>query len=93
LKGHAPLTEQAPEPLVADVVDPLGNQEPGQLGQAPGRERQVMIDRTRQRDLLDLAPLGQGEAVRPATGIARVQGVEPIQVAGCAARYGPDRGW
>ena len=37
-----------------------------------------MIDRTRQGDLLDLAPLGWGG--RPAAGIAWVQGVEPVQV-------------
>ena len=30
--------------------------------------------------LLDLAPLGQGEGGRPATGIARIQRVEPVQV-------------
>jgi hypothetical protein len=29
-----------------------------------------MIDRMRQRNLFDLAPLGQGESGRPATGIA-----------------------
>jgi hypothetical protein len=48
--------------------------------QAPGREGQVMVDRARQRDLLDLAPLGQGEGGRPPTGIAWVQGVEPVEV-------------
>jgi len=54
-KGHALLSEQDPKALVADVVDhPLGDQEVGQLGQAPGRERQVMIGRTGQRELLDL---------------------------------------
>ena len=39
-----------------------------------------MIDRTRQGDLLDLAPLGQGEGGWAAAGIAWVQGVEPVQV-------------
>jgi len=40
LKGHALLAEQEPEALVADVVDhPLGDQEVGQLGQRPSRER------------------------------------------------------
>jgi len=73
--------EQDPQALVADVVDhPLGNQDLGQLGQAPGRERQVMIHRPRQRDLLDLASLRQGEGGWAPTGIARVERVEPIQV-------------
>jgi hypothetical protein len=46
LKGHALLAEQEPQALVADVVDhPLSDQELGQLGQTPGRERQVMVDR------------------------------------------------
>ena len=36
---------------MADVVDhPLGDQEVGQLGQAPGRERQVVVGRSGQRD-------------------------------------------
>jgi len=43
-KRHAFLAEQEPEALVADVVDhPLSDQEVGQLGQAPGGERQVMV--------------------------------------------------
>ena len=51
--------EQDAQALVADVVDhPLGDQEVGQFGQAPGRERQVVLGRFRLRDLLDLAPLG-----------------------------------
>ncbi|KRA46028.1 hypothetical protein ASD97_38100 [Streptomyces sp. Root63] len=38
------LAEQDPKALVADVVDhPLGDQEVGQLGQAPGRERQAVL--------------------------------------------------
>jgi len=60
LKGDALGAEQDPQALVADVVDhPLGHQEVGQLGQAPGGKRQVMLDRLRFRDLLDLAALRQ----------------------------------
>ena len=56
-KRDALLAEQRPQALVADVVDhPLGDQEVGQLRQAPGRERQVVIGRPGQRDLLDLPP-------------------------------------
>jgi len=39
-----------------------------------------MVDRPGQGELLDLAPLGQGEGGWAAAGIARVQGVEPVQV-------------
>jgi hypothetical protein len=71
LKGHALLVEQGPEALVADVLDhPLGDQEVGQLVQAPGGERQAMVLWTRQRDLLDLPALGQGEGGGPATAVA-----------------------
>jgi hypothetical protein len=81
LQGHALLAEQEPQALVADVVDhPLSDQELGQLRQRPGRERQVMVDGPGQGDLLDLAPLGQGEGRRTATAVARIQGVEPVQV-------------
>ena len=46
MKGDAFLAEQDAEPLVADVVDhPLGHQEVGQLGQAPGGERQAVVGR------------------------------------------------
>jgi hypothetical protein len=62
VKGHALLVEQGPEALVAEVLDhPLGDQEVGQLGQAPAGERQAMVLWTRQRDLLDLPALGEGE--------------------------------
>src|SRR5512144_829343 len=41
-KGDALLAEEKAQALVADVVDhPLGDEEVGQLGQTPGRERQV----------------------------------------------------
>jgi hypothetical protein len=43
---------------VADVVDhPLGHQEIGQLGQAPGGKRQVVLGRPGLGELLDLPPL------------------------------------
>jgi hypothetical protein len=59
LKGDALLAEQDPKALVADVVDhPLGDQEVGQFGQAPGREGQAVLGRLGLGDLLDLAPLG-----------------------------------
>ena len=67
MKGDALLAEQDAQALVADVVDhPLGDQEVGQLGQAPGRERQAVLDRLGLGDLLDLPALGQGERLRPA---------------------------
>jgi hypothetical protein len=66
---------------MADVVDhPLGDQEVGQLGQAPGGERQVMVLGTRQGELLDRSALGQGEGRRAATAVARIERVEPVQV-------------
>ena len=47
---------------MADVVDhPLGDEEFGQLGQAPGGKTQVVIDRAGQGDLLDLPALRLGE--------------------------------
>ena len=81
LKRHALLSEQNPQALMADVVDhPLSDEEVRQLGQAPRRERQVVILRSSQRDLLDLAALRQGERRRPATGVLRVQRVEAVIV-------------
>jgi hypothetical protein len=44
LKGDALGAEQDPQALVADVVD---HQEIRQLGQAPGRKRQVVLSRRR----------------------------------------------
>ena len=73
LKGDALLAEQRAQALVADVVDhPLGDEELGQLGQAPRRERQVVVHRPRQGELLDLLALGQRELRRPSTGVLRV---------------------
>jgi hypothetical protein len=46
LKADALGAELDPQALVADVVDhPLGHQEIGQLGQAPGGKRQVILRR------------------------------------------------
>jgi len=53
LKRDALLAEYEAQAFVADVVDhPLSHQELGQLGQAPGRKGQVVVDRTAQGDLL-----------------------------------------
>jgi hypothetical protein len=44
LKRHSLLVEQGPQALVAgDRRPPLGDQELRQLGQAPGRERQLVV--------------------------------------------------
>lgn len=81
LKGDAFLAEQDMQALVADVVDhPLGDEEVRQLGQTPGRERQVVLGRFGLRDLLDLAPLRQGEGLRPTALVLRIQGVEAVSV-------------
>ena len=66
---------------MADVVDhPLSDQELCQLGQAPGREGQVVVLRAGQGDLLDRLALGEGELRRSAAGVLRGQGVEPVGV-------------
>jgi hypothetical protein len=66
---------------VADVVDhPLGDQELGQLGQAPGRERQTVVNRSRQSDLFYLLTLGEAERGRPAAGVPRVKGLKAVLV-------------
>jgi len=81
LKGDAFLAEQDAQALVADVVDhPLGDQEVGELGQTPGRERQIVLGRPGLRDLGDLPSLGQGERPGPAAPVLRVQRVEAIGV-------------
>ena len=60
LKGHLLLSEQDPQALMADVVDhPLGDEELGQLGQAPGRKRQTVIGRAGQSDLVNLLRCGR----------------------------------
>ena len=81
LKGDTLLAQQRAQPLMADVLDhPLGDQEVGQLRQAPRRERQVVVGRARQRDPLHLLALGQRERRRAPTPIARVQRVKAIRV-------------
>jgi hypothetical protein len=81
LKGDAFLAEQDAQALVADVVDhPLGDQEVGQLDQAPGREGQAVLGRLGLRDLLDLPTFGQGEGLRPAAPVLRVKGFEAVGV-------------
>ena len=79
LKGHLLLSEQDPQALMADVVDhPLGDEELGQLGQAPGRKRQTVIGRAGQGDLLNLLALRQGEG-----------GGRPRRTSGTATRSRP----
>jgi hypothetical protein len=81
LKRHALLAEQAPQALMADVVDhPLGDQEIGQLGQAPGRKRQAVLGRLGLGDFLDLPALGQGERLRPTASVLRVERIEAVGV-------------
>jgi hypothetical protein len=66
---------------MADVVDhPLSDQEVSQLAERPGREGQVVILRAGQRDLLDRLSLRKREGRRPATGVLRVQRIEPVVV-------------
>jgi hypothetical protein len=81
LKGDTLLTEEHAQTLVADVVDhPLGDEELGQLGQAPGGKGQVVVDRPAQRDLLDLPALGQGELRWSAPRVLGGQRIESIGV-------------
>ncbi len=81
MKADALLAEQDPQALVADVIDhPLGHQELGQLGQAPGGERQVVLGRAGLGELLDLPPLAQRELRRVAALVLRVQRLEPVGI-------------
>jgi len=81
LKRDVLLAEQDPQALMADVVDhPLGDQEVGQLGQAPGRERQAVLGRLGLGDLLDLPAFRQGERLRAATLVLRVERIEAVGV-------------
>ncbi len=81
LKGHALLAQQRAQPLVADVLDhPLINQVVAQLGEAPGRERQVVVRGPGERDPLDLVALLVGELRRPPTPVTRIQRLEPVDV-------------
>ncbi len=53
--------------LATDVVDhSLGDQEPGEIGQTPGRERQAMLDGGGLDELVDLSAYGH---VRDAVGV------------------------
>ena len=64
---------------MGDVLDhPLGDQEVGQLGQAPPGKRQPVIGRGGLGDLLDLPPLGQREHRRVPAGVPRVQRVKAV---------------
>jgi hypothetical protein len=81
LKADALGAEQDPQALVADVIDhPPGHQEIGQLGQAPGGKRQVMLNGPGLGDLLDLPPLRKGELRRMAALVLRVERAEPVGV-------------
>ena len=80
LEGHLFGAEQLQQAFMADVVDhPLSDQEVGQLGQAPGRERQTVICGTGKGDLLDLLALRQREDRWAA---ARVLGIERVEAVG-----------
>jgi hypothetical protein len=62
LKRNALLSEEQAQSFVADVVDhPLSHQELGQLGQAPARKGQAVVDGPAESDLLDFPALGQGK--------------------------------
>jgi hypothetical protein len=54
--------QRRPQPLVGEVLyHPLGDQEIGELGQAPPGERQPVLSRRGLGELLDLPPLAQRE--------------------------------
>ena len=59
---------------------PSATRNSASFGQAPGRERQAMLDRLRLGDLLDLPALREGELRRPATAVLRVKRAEPVGV-------------
>ena len=66
---------------MGDVVDrPPGDQELCQLGQAPGRRRQVVVLRAGQGDLLELPAFGEGEGGRTAAGVLRRERVEAVVI-------------
>jgi hypothetical protein len=63
---------------MADVAGhPLGDQEAGQLGQAPRGERQVMLGRLGLGELLDLPPLPEGELRRAAAAVPGYSELNP----------------
>jgi hypothetical protein len=59
---------------------PLGDQEIGQLRQAPNRERQAVLSGPGPGVLLDLPPLRQRGLERPAALVSRVERAEPVRV-------------
>jgi hypothetical protein len=59
---------------------PLSHQEVGQLGQAPGGKRQVILGRLRLGGLLDLPPLAEGELRRAAALVPGIQRAEPVGI-------------
>jgi hypothetical protein len=59
---------------------PLGDQEVGQFGQAPGRKRQAVLGRLGLGDLLDLPAFWEGEGSRSAAHVLRVERVEAVGV-------------
>jgi hypothetical protein len=59
---------------------PLGDQNPASLLKLHAANGRAVVLGAAQGDLLDLAPLAEGEGGRPAAGIARVQRVEPVQI-------------
>jgi hypothetical protein len=62
------------------LYHPLGDQELGELGQAPGGERQTVVHGTGQGNPFYLSSLPQGERGRAATRITRVQRFEAVVV-------------
>jgi hypothetical protein len=75
----ASSSSRSPSWLMSSTT-PLGDQEVGQLAQAPGRKRQVVVLRAAERQPLDLLALGEGERRRPTASVTRVQRVEPVGV-------------
>ena len=81
LKADTLGRQQLSQALVGDVRDhPLGHQVVSQLGQAPGGERQVEVERVGEGDLLDPPPLRQGEGRRAAAAVARVERLEAVAI-------------
>jgi hypothetical protein len=81
LKGDAFRVEQLAQTLVADVLyHLLLDQVLSELGQAPRREREVVVSRARERDPLDLGALGLGVLGRAPTAIAGIERVEAVSV-------------
>jgi hypothetical protein len=78
LKRHPFRAQQHAQAFMADVLDhPLGDQEIGQLGQTPGRERRAVLGRRGLGDLLDLPALRERERGWPATSVLGIQRIDP----------------